>query len=489
MSELAEYVSSLSRPLVLGLGTTGVAVLEVLSTLGAQPIGLDTSEEAVERARAAVPRAQVQLAADAADLAGRALAAAPRLVITSPGIAPHTPVRLALAEAGVSVISEIELARRLQEAGSRPDTPWLAITGTNGKTTTVKLLAALLEAGGMRTAAVGNVGTPLIRVAAELGSPAGAQALALELSSFQLHDTGRLGALGSVCLNLAPDHLDWHGSVENYRAAKARVYEGTRAVAVYTPDPATRAMVEEADVTEGARAVGVTMGVPGPSELGVVEDILVDRAFLDSRHREARQLATFADLAGLSGGSVPAAHLVVDVLAASALALSAGLDPQNVAPVLRSFHLDSHRGQVVAVIDGVTYVDNSKATNPHAARAALAGVVPGTAVWIVGGDTKGTDLGPLVEDVAGRVRGAVVIGRDTAGLAQILARNGVACEVVPHGSPEAVSREAVTRAARISQPGDTVLLAPAAASWDQFSSYGQRGDLFAAAVREMGGPR
>ncbi|WP_371176978.1 UDP-N-acetylmuramoyl-L-alanine--D-glutamate ligase [Buchananella felis] len=489
MSELAEYVSSLSRPLVLGLGTTGVAVLEVLSTLGAHPIGLDTSEEAVERARAAAPRAQVQLASDAADLAARAIAAAPRLVITSPGIAPHTPVRLALAEAGVPVISEIELARRLQEAGSRPDTPWLAITGTNGKTTTVRLTAALLESAGLRTVAVGNVGTPLIRVAAELGSATGAQALALELSSFQLQDTGRLGALGSVCLNLAPDHLDWHGSLEHYRAAKARVYEGTRAAAIYTPDPATRAMVEEADVAEGARAIGVTLGVPGPSELGVVEDILVDRAFLDARHREARQLATFADLSGLSGGEVPAGHLVVDVLAATALALSAGLDPQSVAPVLRSFQLDSHRGQVVEVSGGVTYVDNSKATNPHAARAALAGVAPGTAVWIVGGDTKGTDLTPLVAEVAGRLRGAVVIGKETTALVGALERNGVDCQAVPHGSPEAVSREAAARAARMAQPGDTVLLAPAAASWDQFSSYGQRGDLFAAAVHEMGETR
>ncbi|MDO4791696.1 MAG: UDP-N-acetylmuramoyl-L-alanine--D-glutamate ligase [Buchananella hordeovulneris] len=483
MNDLASFAASLTRPLVLGLGTTGIAVLEVLTTLGAAPIGLDTSEAAVERAREAAPRAQVYLASDAADLAERAIAADSRLVITSPGIAPHTSVRQALQRAGVPVISEIELARRIQESGPRPDTPWLAITGTNGKTTTVRLTAALLEAAGLRTPAVGNVGTPLIRVAAELGAAGGAQALALELSSFQLEDTGRLNAQAAVCLNLAPDHLDWHGNLESYRAAKARVYEGARVAAIYTPDPATRAMVEEADVTEGARAVGITTGVPGLSELGVVEDILVDRAFGENRRREARALATFADLAPL-GGEVPAGHLVVDVLAASALALSAGMSADLIPGVLRSFHLDAHRGQCVGVVAGVTYVDNSKATNPHAAKAALAGVEPGRAVWIVGGDTKGTDLAPLVADVAARLHAAVVIGRDTAALEAALHQHGVAFSVVQDGSPEAVVRQAVAQAAEVAREGDTVLLAPAAASWDQFTSYAQRGNLFAAAVQE-----
>lgn len=489
MNGVSSFVTDIARPLILGLGATGAAVAEVLTTLGAKVDALDVSEAAIERARQLAPHANYVLARDAEDLAAQAARLDPRLVITSPGISPFTPVRRQLTQAGAEVISEIELARRLQDAGSGADVPWFAITGTNGKTTTVRMLAAMLGAAGHRAPAVGNVGDPLVRVVAELGSPHAATAIPVELSSFQLFDTQQLRAHGAVCLNLAPDHLDWHGSAEHYAAAKARVYAGAQAVCVYTQDPATRRMVEEADVAPGTRAIGVTTGVPAVGELGVVEDLLVDRAFPAKRQREARPFATLGDLAHLAGGQVPARHLVQDALAAAALAFSAGADPEAVRQALADFAPDAHRGDVVAEQAGVRWINNSKATNPHAARAALAGLDAGTAVWIAGGDSKGIDLAPLVHEVADRLRAVVIIGKDPAALASAVAQlpTPVAAVAVPDGSPEAVMRAAVAHAHRLAQPGDTVLLAPACASWDQFSSYSQRGALFTAAAREQVG--
>ncbi|RRD44187.1 UDP-N-acetylmuramoyl-L-alanine--D-glutamate ligase [Buchananella hordeovulneris] len=486
---VSSFVTDLARPLVLGLGATGAAVVEVLTTLGAKVDALDVSEAAIERARELAPQANYVLARDATDLAAQATRLAPRLVITSPGISPSTPVRQQLSLAGSEVISEIELARRLQDAGGFSQVPWFAITGTNGKTTTVRMLAAMLGAAGYRAPAVGNVGDPLVRVVAELGAAHGATAIPLELSSFQLFDTQQLRAHGAVCLNLAPDHLDWHGSAQHYADAKARVYAGAQSVCVYTQDPATRRMVEEADVAPGTRAIGVTTGVPTVGELGVVEELLVDRAFLAKRQREARPFATLEDLAHLAGGQVPPRHLVQDALAAAALAFSAGASPEAVRQALTDFTPDAHRGDVVAEQDGVRWVNNSKATNPHAARAALAGLAAGSAVWIAGGDSKGTELASLVHEVADRLRAVVIIGKDPTPLASAVGQlaTPVAAVVVPDGSAEAVMRAAVAHAHRLAQPGDTVLLAPACASWDQFSSYSQRGALFTAAAREQVG--
>ena len=315
--------------------------------------------------------------------------------------------------------------------------------------------------------------------------------MAVELSSFQLHTTGTLSPLAAACLNLAPDHLDWHGGLEAYAADKARVYARTRRAAVYnTADAATRRMVEQADVAAGCLAVGFTLAVPGLGQVGVVEDLLVDRALHAGRRSAGLPLASLVDLAHLAPGGeterLPA-HVTADALAAAALSLAhdaVAADPGAVARGLRAYVPGSHRIVTVARGGGVTWVDDSKATNPHSAQAALTSLPAGTGVWILGGDTKGAVFDDLVRAVRPVLRGVVVVGKDqTDVLAALRARApGTPVARIPDGDGASVMTGAVAAAGAMARPGDTVMLAPACASWDQFSSYAQRGDLFAAAA-------
>ncbi|WP_420818977.1 UDP-N-acetylmuramoyl-L-alanine--D-glutamate ligase [Ornithinimicrobium flavum] len=410
------------------------------------------------------------------------------VVVTSPGWSPDHPVLRAAAERGIPVWSEVELAWRLRpRVGAAP---WLAVTGTNGKTTTVQILEMILQTAGLRAIAVGNVGTPVLDA---VQHPDPYDVIAVELSSFQLHHTYSMSPLASCVLNLAPDHLDWHGSLEGYAAAKARVYERTQVACVYNvQDARTEAMVEEAEVVEGCRAVGFTLGTPGLSMVGLVDDVLADRAFVEERRTSAAELGTLADLSRASGGdgsTPPPPHLVADALAAAALARAAGITPAAVRDGLRAFRTDAHRTAVVAERGGVTWVDDSKATNPHAAQAAL--LAYPHVVWVAGGQLKGADVDELVADVAGRLRAVVLLGADRGRIAEALARHApdVPVEdvgVADHGDMLALQGlmdDVVARAAALARPGDVVLLAPAAASLDMFPSYGSRGDVFAAAVR------
>jgi len=285
-----------------------------------------------------------------------------------------------------------------------------------------------------------------------------------------------------VCLNLADDHLEWHGSFEEYRAAKAHVYDNTRIACVYNKaDAATQAMVEDAEVIEGARAIGFDLGIPGPSDLGVVEGILVDRAFLDDRHKSALELTTVEELAGLG---LAAPHIVANILAAAALARSLDVAPAAIHDALRGFRLDPHRIEVVARHGGVTWVDDSKATNPHAAASSLA-AYPG-AVWVVGGLLKGVDISELVAGRGSAAKAAIVIGAERAAVVAAFERHAPTVPVfeVDAVETEDVMARVVELAAGVARDGDVVLLAPAAASFDQFASYADRGRRFAAAVRE-----
>jgi UDP-N-acetylmuramoylalanine--D-glutamate ligase len=285
-----------------------------------------------------------------------------------------------------------------------------------------------------------------------------------------------------VCLNLADDHLEWHGSFEAYRDAKARVYDNTRVACVYNKaDAATRAMVEDAEVVEGARAIGFDLGVPGPSDLGVVDGILVDRAFLEDRRTSALELTTVSELAELG---LAAPHIAANILAAAALARSLDVAPADIRDALRGFRLDPHRIEVVAQHAGVTWVDDSKATNPHAAASSLT-AYPG-AVWIVGGLLKGVDIATLVSERGAGAKAAIVIGTDRTAILAAFERHAPAVPVweVDDAETEEVMTRVVELAAGIARDGDVVLLAPAAASFDQFSSYADRGRRFAAAVKE-----
>jgi UDP-N-acetylmuramoylalanine--D-glutamate ligase len=478
------------RVAVFGVGVTGFAVADTLVELGADVLVLaDDVSDHHRRLLEVIGAAFVQTAGDVPD---ELPAFTPELVVVSPGYHPDHPMLVWAADRGVPVWGDIELAWRVRDKVLRPDgTPaeWILITGTNGKTTTTQLTATMLVAGGLRAAPCGNIGVPVLDAVRD---PGGFDVLVVEVSSYQLHwfrhlqDGGIIAPLASVCLNLADDHYDWHGSPRAYRDAKAKVYENTRVACVYNlADEATRGMVEEADVQEGARAIGFGRGIPGPSDVGVVEGILVDRAFLDERRHSALELATMDDLrhAGLA-----APHSVQNVLAAAALSRAAGVAPGDIRDAVRGFRVDAHRTQVVAEAAGISWVDDSKATNAHAADAALRAFE--SVVWIAGGQLKGVDPGPLVEKHAARLRAAVLVGIDRAGLREAFARHAPGVRVIEVDEPETegVMPAAVRAAASVAQPGDVVLLAPSAASFDQFAGYADRGERFAAAVRtHLGG--
>ena len=462
------------RILVAGLGISGFAAADALADRGAvvTAVSADATSAIRERARILeILDVDVRLGPDH-------LVDVPEgteLVVTSPGFRPDHPLLLAAAARGIPVWGEVELAWRMRaQSGAAP---WITITGTNGKTTTVKMLASILRAAGVRATSAGNVGTPLLEAVLH---PDPYDVLAVELSSFQLHWERSVVPLASACLNLAPDHLDWHGSLEQYRLAKAKVYAGTQIACVYNvQDPATEQMVRDADVVEGCRAIGFTLGIPGPSMVGLVDEVLADRAFVEERRTSAAELATLADLRGDALSVAP--HQVANALAAAALARAYGVGPLSVRDGLRSFVPDPHRIAFVATVDGVRFVDDSKATNPHAAGASL--VAFEHVVWIAGGLLKGADVDALVRSVADRLRGVVLIGADRAQIAQALARHATDVPVVDLPDTDTgVMDLVVAHAFDLAQPGDVVLLAPAAASMDMFADYGARGDAFAEAV-------
>ncbi|QIB46282.1 UDP-N-acetylmuramoyl-L-alanine--D-glutamate ligase [Streptomyces aureoverticillatus] len=457
---------------VAGLGVSGVSAARALAGLGAAVTVVDGGDGETHRARAA-ELAATGIAVRLGD--AETLPEGTDLVVTSPGWKPSSPLFAAAAAAGVDVVGDVEIAWRLRG----PDAaPWLAITGTNGKTTTTQMLASILAAAGLRTAAVGNIGTPIVDVVLE-GDDA-YDVLAVELSSYQLHWAPSLRAHSAAVLNLAPDHLDWHGSMEAYAADKGRIYEGNQVACVYNvSDKATEDLVREADVEEGCRAIGFTLNAPAPSQLGVVDGILVDRAFVPDRQKQAQELAEVADV------SPPAPHNIANALAAAGLARAFGVQATAVREGLRAFRPDAHRIEHIADVDGVAYIDDSKATNTHAAQASLAAYE--SIVWVAGGLAKGATFDELVAGAAARLRGVVLIGADRALIREALARHAPEVPVVDLDRTDTgAMSEAVRQAARLARPGDTVLMAPACASMDMFTNYNKRGDAFAAAVRELG---
>jgi UDP-N-acetylmuramoylalanine--D-glutamate ligase len=400
-------------------------------------------------------------------------------LIVSPGVPPHDALAAAAIAAGIDVYSEPELAWRRRAAGSPP---WLAVTGTNGKSTTVTMLAAILGAAGLRTAALGNIGEPLMTSAATAATTAGDafDVLAVELSSFQLHWSSTLAPEVGAFLNAADDHLEWHVTFEAYVAAKFEIWRSATpaagGVAIGNLDDPLVA-TGLANVT--GRAVGFTVGAPKPGQLGVVDGVLVDRVDWSGGASDVS-----VPLIEATAIRPPGAHNVGNALAAAAMARAYGVGPDAVRAGLAGYQPEPHRNATVATIAGVTYVDDSKATNPHAAAASLSAYP--SIVWIAGGQLKGVEVDDLVASIADRLRGAVVLGVDRAAVIAALARHAPDVPVVdvPTTDDRAMG-EVVVAAASLARPGDTVLLAPAAASKDMYVSYGARGDAFAAAVRAL----
>lgn len=431
------------RFLVVGLGVAGAAVARALVAEGARV--------RVSEAREAVPGAD-ELAALGVDV--RLGGHAPEhledvdVVVPSPGVPEHAPVLRWALERGLPIWSELDVGAHLCRV------PYVAITGTNGKSTTTELVASMLAAAGLDAVACGNIGHPFAAAARE-----GHDALAVEASSFQLRFHHALRPRVSVLLNLAADHLDWHGTPEAYAAAKARIFalQGPDDVHVGNADDASAALSREAP----CRVVWFRTGPPEPGEVGLEDGAVIARVGADR-----------VELGRPVGAS---AGFLADCAAAAAAALAFGIEPSAVAEGIARMRPLPHRGEEVARVDGVRFVDDSKATNVHAALHAIRG--KRDVVLIAGGMAKGVDLSPLAE-AASSLAGLVAIGEAAPELVALF-EGRVPVQVA--GSIE----DAVRAAHAMAPEGGTVLLAPACASWDMFRDYRERGDRFAAAARAL----
>ncbi len=441
--------------LVAGAGVTGRSAAEALLAAGASVMVTDGSADRLEALEPLLPGVALVpgLVAPPPEM---------ELVVTSPGWRPDNPLLLAAEAAGVEVIGEVELAWRMGLELADPPA-WLAVTGTNGKSTTVGMLESILKAAGIDAVACGNVGLSVVDALL-----AGHRVLAVELSSFELYRSPSVRPAAGVLLNLAEDHLDWHGSFEAYGLAKAGVLTGDVAVAG-VDDPRVAGLLNNS--TADAH-VGFTLDAPEEGQLGVLDGDLVDRAF-----------GPDAVLAAVSDVRPSGAAGLADALAASALARAHGVSADAVRRGLRGFRPGAHRAEVVVEVDGVVYVNDSKATNPHAAQASLRSYE--SVVWVAGGVLKGASVDDLVRAEGHRLRGAVLIGADREIVATALARHAPSVPVAV--LDDATMADAVRAARSMARSGDAVVLAPAAASMDMFSDYAHRGRAFVDAVLELTG--
>ncbi len=444
--------------LVLGAGVTGTSVARFLQASGAKvTLTDDNSENAVKP--------------DQVDLTNF------DAVVISPGWRQDHPLVSQILSSPVELLNEIDIAWNLRSVRA-PHQKWIALTGTNGKTTTVEMTAAILQAAGINAAACGNVGDTVID-AVDRDNPY--DVLVLELSSFQLHWAQKASFTAAAILNIADDHLDWHGSFEAYAQAKFSILDRCE-IAILNADDGP--VVLGANRFAG-RKVFFSLDTPAPGEIGVVEELLIDRAFV-ADPQEASMICELIDIVP----TVP--HNVSNALAAAGLALALDVPHAAIQKALQSFRPGRHRIETVYEADGVTWVDDSKATNPHAAGASLMSHL--SVVWIAGGLAKGADMEALVERCASRMKAAILIGADRDLIEAALIKHAPnvprilinpPTQYIRGGESNSLMELIVQTASEHASSGDAVLLAPACASMDQFISYADRGDRFAAAVRKV----
>lgn len=448
------------RILILGAGVTGLVVARSLSKRGALISIADDQISGVDGFDVAPSKSYDVKNFDA--------------VLVSPGWKPDHPLISNAISAGIKIMNEIDLAWSLR-ADLAPNQRWIALTGTNGKTSTVELATAMLCEAGISAVACGNVGTTVLE---SVESSENYQVLVLELSSFQLHWLREATFIAAAVLNIAPDHLDWHGDFASYASTKMSILDRASTGIFNAGDS------EVLTRTAGwqGRKVFYSLDTPAPGEIGVVEELLVDRAFV-ADPQEAAMLAEVLEVVP----SVP--HSVSNALAAAGLARAVGVDHESIRRAIQKFRPGRHRIETILKKDDVTWIDDSKATNPHAATASLLATL--SAIWIAGGLAKGAQMDQLVERCKSRIKVAILIGTDRELIATELRRQAPEVEIIyiesdsdyVKGGASNSLMEAVVSAARSrASAGDTVLLAPACASMDQFISYADRGDRFAAAV-------
>jgi len=444
------FVSELSGKncLVVGAGVTGRAVHDALLKFGATSMIFDEKVAGDKDVINKIP-------------------AGVDLVIVSPGWRTDHPVIVKLRSTGVAVLSEIDFAWQVKQVLA-PKQRWIALTGTNGKTTTIKMVESIFKSAKINGVACGNVGQTVI---AAVCSDKPFDYLAIELSSFQIQWSDLPRYESVVLLNIAEDHIDWHGSFENYAASKLKLLKQANKVILNKADPQIVNRVGKDS------AVWFSLTTPTVGELGVVENLLIDRAFSTTTD-EANEIAELVDITP----TVP--HNISNALAAAALALSIGIKYEYVKAGLKNFATDHHRMELVVSKDEINWIDDSKATNPHAATASLLSNFK--VIWIAGGLAKGASMGELVTRCASRIKAVILIGQDRELIASAFAEHSAATELVrveQISDAKTLMSDVVKVAIKLAKPGDTVLLAPACASMDQFDSYVQRGELFAEAVK------
>jgi UDP-N-acetylmuramoylalanine--D-glutamate ligase len=468
------------RVAVFGLGVSGFSVADTLNELGAKVLVVAEKAEAEYLDLLTVLGIEALIGDEAKEFEKSVEQFTPELVITSPGFRPDSKAILWAKALSLEIWTDIDLAWRLRDKVGRA-ADWICVTGTNGKTTTVQLATHMLQKAGLRAEACGNIGVPILDC---IRNEDGFDVLVVELSSFQLHYLGEIKPFAAAVLNIDLDHIDWHGSLAEYQKAKGKVYENVEAACVFNEnDQVTIRLVENADVQEGARAIGFTTGFPGPSNIGYTDGLLVDNAFSPNRsNKEIECLAEFTDIEKIG---VVTKHLLQNIAAATALVRSYGVPAAAVASGISSFKLDAHRIELVLESNSISWIDDSKATNPHAAAASLSSF--DSVVWIVGGLLKGVDIAPLVEASARRLKAAIVIGVDREPVLAALAAKAPNVPVIEIGDGDEVMLRAVTAAKTFAVAGDTVLLAPSSASMDQFKDYADRGNQFADAVLRLNG--
>ena len=443
--------------LIIGAARSGVASAEYLLSIGKQIVISDMNTKLAEDVETQLGHASVSYVwGKQPDVA----ALQPELIVMSPGVPLSIPPVVKARELGIPVISEPELAFRYS------DVPFVAITGTNGKTTTTTLTAFLLEKEGRKVVAGGNIGLPLISQCPQMSAN---DIVVAEMSSFQLESVDSFCPKVAVVMNLTPDHLDRHKTMEAYAAAKANIFKNQ--------GPEEYLLLNKDDAIVAAMAAGAKSHVYYFSQ----QEILEEGIWLEDGNLVYR-----LDKNGAPQVLIPAAEIGIvgshnwqNAMAASLAALLMGQQPEIIAERLRAFKGVAHRMEPVATIDGVLYVNDSKGTNPDSTEKALGSYGERPIVLIAGGRNKGSDMAVLVPLMRAHCRGVVLVGEATGDFIDAFARTGYTDYVCADSFEDAVAK-----AREMAQSGDVVLLSPACASWDMFDNFEQRGDLFKELVKD-----
>ena len=447
------FIDSLrgAKCILFGAGVTGAPTLDYLKSNGATVISVDEK----------VQGDGIKHTLEKKDLVGVGLA------IVSPGWRVDHPLISLVREAGIEMISEIDLAWKVKQQIC-PNQRWIALTGTNGKTTTVQMLESMLIESGINAKACGNLGYTAIEAVVN----SRADILALELSSFQLEWSNLAHFEAGAILNIAEDHIDWHQSFEKYLAAKLKISQLADLVILNKDDQ----HLAKNGKTLSKPITWISLQVPSKGEIGLVENLIVDRAFIKD---DAEALFEISDVTPSVG------HNVSNAMAAAALARSVGAKSDAIANALRNFKLDHHRLEVVHKSGGITFINDSKATNPHAAIAALYSQME--SIWIAGGLAKGAAMDELAQRCKNRIKAAILIGSDAPIIKEALLKQAPNLAIYTTDlnlKGMDVMRSVMSIVKEIAVSGDVVLLAPACASMDQFKNYADRGESFTAAAKQ-----